>query len=46
MVGVGASVGAEASQMEQWGGLRVEGERTTQASGTEHEIALYGHLCW
>ena len=29
-----------------WIDLSVEGERTTQGSGAEHQVALYGHLGW
>ena len=29
-----------------WVDLSVEGERTTQGSGAEHQVALYGHLGW
>ena len=31
----------------EWIDLSVEGERTTQqGGGAEHQVALYGHLCW
>ena len=26
--------------------LSMEGERTTQGGGAEHQIAFYGHLGW
>ena len=29
-----------------WVDLSVEGERTTQGGGAEHQVALYGHLGW
>ena len=29
-----------------WGDLSVEGERTTQGGGAEHQVALHGHLGW
>ena len=29
----------------EWVDLCVEGERTTQAGGVEHQAALYGYLC-
>ena len=30
----------------EWVDLSVEGERTTQGGGAEHQVALYGHLGW
>ena len=33
-------------ELGEWIDLSVEGERTTQAGGAEHQIALYGHLGW
>ena len=30
----------------EWIDLSVEGERTTQGGGAEHQVALYGHLGW
>ena len=33
-------------ELGEWVDLSVEGERTTQASGAEHQVALYGHLGW
>ena len=33
-------------EMGEWMDLSVEGERTTQGGGAEHQVALYGHLCW
>ena len=29
-----------------WVDLSVEGERTTQGGGAEHQVSLYGHLGW
>ena len=29
-----------------WVDLGVEGERTTQGGGAEHQVVLYGHLGW
>ena len=33
-------------ELGEWIDLSVEGERTTQAGGAEHQVALYGHLGW
>ena len=33
-------------EMSEWIDLSVESERTTQASGAAHQVALYGHLGW
>ena len=33
-------------ELGEWVNLRVEGERTTQGGGAEHQVALYGHLGW
>ena len=33
-------------ELGEWIDLSVEGERTTQGSGAEHQVALYGHLGW
>ena len=30
----------------EWIDLSVEGERTTHGGSAEHQVALYGHLCW
>ncbi len=30
----------------EWIDLSVEGERTTQGGGADHQVALYGHLGW
>ena len=32
------------TELGEWIDLSVEGERTTQAGGAEHQVALYGHL--
>lgn len=31
-------------ELGTWVDLSVEGERTTQGGGAEHQVALYGHL--
>ncbi len=33
-------------ELGEWIDLSVEGERTTQAGGAAHQVALYGHLGW
>ena len=33
-------------ELGEWVDLSVEGERTTQGGGAEHQVALYGHLGW
>ena len=33
-------------ELGEWIDLSVEGERTTQGGGAEHQVALYGHLGW
>ena len=33
-------------ELGEWIDLSVEGERTTQAGGAAHQVALYGHLEW
>ena len=33
-------------ELGEWIDLCVEGERTTQAGGAEHQVALYDHLGW
>ena len=33
-------------ELGEWIDLSVEGGRTTQAGGAEHQVALYGHLGW
>ena len=33
-------------ELGAWIDLSVEGERTTQDGGAEHQVALYGHLGW
>ena len=33
-------------ELGAWVDLSVEGERTTQGGGAEHQVALYGHLGW
>ena len=33
-------------ELGEWIDLSVEGERTTQAGGAEHQVALYSHLGW
>ena len=33
-------------EVGEWIDLSVKGERTTQAGGAEHQVALYGHLGW
>ena len=30
-------------ELGEWIDLSVEGERTTQGGGAEHQVALYGH---
>ena len=30
----------------EWVDLSGEGGRPMQAGGAEHQVALYGHLCW
>ena len=30
----------------EWVDLSVEGERTTQGSAVDYQVALYGHLGW
>ena len=34
------------TELGEWINLSVEGERTTQGGGAEHQVALYGHLGW
>ena len=33
-------------ELGEWIDLSVEGERTTQGGGAEHQVALYDHLGW
>ena len=33
-------------ELGEWIDLSVEGERTTQGGGAEHQVSLYGHLGW
>ena len=33
-------------ELGEWVDLSVEGERTTQGGGAEHQVALHGHLGW
>ena len=33
-------------KLGEWINLSVEGERTMQGGGAEHQVALYGHLGW
>ncbi len=33
-------------ELGEWVDLSLEGERTTQGGGAEHQVALYGHLGW
>ena len=33
-------------ELGEWIDLSMEDERTTQAGGAEHQVALYGHLGW
>ena len=33
-------------ELGEWIDLSVEGERTTQGGGAEHQVGLYGHLAW
>ena len=33
-------------ELGEWIDLSVEGERTAQGGGAEHQVALYGHLGW
>ena len=33
-------------ELGAWVDLSVEGERTTQGGGADHQVALYGHLGW
>ncbi len=36
----------ECLALGEWIDLSVEGERTTQGGGADHQVALYGHLGW
>ncbi len=33
-------------ELGEWIDLSMEGERTTQGGGAEHQVVLYGHLGW
>ena len=43
--GVGAELGGR-MELGEWVDLSVEGECTTQGSGAEHQVALYGQPGW